>query len=434
MRRSPSPLYTVVMTVILSGIFVGCQGSSSTAKRLPIVPVPDAVQLKPGAITQDDLKRLVPGSFKDNDPDICATGDQAQPLGGLSSLAVYEWPSQTHVDDLYVRVWVEEKLCTGLSLTGADRSRLDTVLAAVGINKTQSLGATLSISADSLSVPYPNIVPFSYAAGQGTYSVQSSTLDYLPWVATSGFKVQYAYKTSKTISLNTAQLFQNIVTQVAGAGTATAVLSPAANAYLTAANSLANQLATSIYDSTTNAGNLVHVDLAQAAPNETGAVRALTYRFQDTHQKPLAGVRLLFSFSRTIAKTDTVTPTDNDATQPPQFTALPGILTKAVGGPATGSQTLGQQISKEKSYQSLLQTDPKNTTASDFKQFCDALEPVFSQTYGLNKYDSALAMGEVLAQYTPYLQMDKFYSSGCFQNRGLLKLMGITAFENRPGQ
>lgn len=433
--RGPDLVCSVLVSVALSGAFAGCGGGGRpTAGRPHIVPVEEAAELrKQGGWTRDDLKRLAPGSFRDTDPDICATDDpNAQPAGGLSSRAVYEWPSQTHVDDLYARVWVQEKICTDQSLSSADRSRLDTVLAALGVSKAQSFAATVSITGDSLGgIKYPDIVPFSYASGQGSYSVQTSSLDFLPWLATSAFRVQYTYKAGKTISLNTAQLFQSIVTQVAGAGTATAVLSPAANAYLSAANTLVTDIVTSVYNANNTVADTFHADLALAAPGEAGAVRVLTYRFQDTHKKPLAGVRLLFSFTRTVAKTDPVTPTDDEAKQPPQFTDLPGILNKVVGGPATGSQTLFQQISKERSYQSLLKTD-SNTSPTDFKNLCDTLETALPQTYGLNKYDSALAMGEVLSQYTPYLTVAKFYSSGCFQGRDLLKSMGITAFDHKP--
>lgn len=426
--------YRILLMAALSGILVSCRSSCPTVERPRIVPVQEpAAQQQQRPLTPDDLRRLAPGSFKDTDPDICASDDpNAQPAGGLSSRAVYEWPSQTHVDDLYARVWVQEKICTDQSLSSADRSRLDAALAAFGISKAQSFAASVSITGDSLGgIKYPDIVPFSYASGQGSYSVQTSSLDFLPWQATSAFRVQYSYKAGKTISLNTAQLFQSVVTQVAGAGTATAVLSPAANAYLSAGNTLATEIATSIYNANNTVADSFHADLAQAPPGEKGAVRVLTYRFQDTHKKPLAGVRLLFSFTRTIGKTDPVTPTDDAAKQPPQFTDLPGILNKAVGGPATGSQTLFQQISKERSYQSLLKTD-SNTSPTDFKNLCDALETALPQTYGLNKYDTALAMGEVLSQYTPYLAMDKFYSSGCFQGRSLLKSMGINAFEHKP--
>src|SRR5262249_8310713 len=163
--------------------------------------------------------------------------------------------------------------------------------------------------------------------------------------------------------------------------------------YLSAANTLATQITTSIYNANNVIADSFHADFAQVAPGETGAVRAVTYRFQDTHKKPLAGVRLLFSFARTIAKTDTVSPTDDAAKQPPQFTDLPGILNKAVGGPATGSQTLFQQISKERSYQTLL-TTTSDTNPTDFKNLCNTLETALTQTYGLNRYDAALAMGE----------------------------------------
>jgi hypothetical protein len=54
-------------------------------------------------------------------------------------------------------------------------------------------------------------------------------------------------------------------------------------------------------------------------------------------------------------------------------------------------------------------------------------------TYRLNKYDVALAMGEILSQQNAlYLNYKKFYTSGCFHTRGVPKNMGINAFEQAP--
>ena len=426
--RTSALIYRALVMVALYGILLGCWSSGATAQRRPIVS-PQESPSKQVALTSDDLKRLAPGSFNDSDPDICATNDsKAQTAAGLSSRAVYEWPSQTHVDDLYARVWVIEKVCTEQSLSPADRSRLDKALQGLGIDKAQAFAVTISVTGGAIK--YPDVVPFSYSTGQGNYSIQTSSI-FLPWQAITAFDLLYHYKASKSIAFNTAQLFGSVSTQVAGAGTASAVLSPAATAYVNAAIAIMSQITTSIYDVKNDKMDDLTVDLARAVPGETGAVRAVTYRFQDTHQRPLAGVRLLFSFARTIAMTDTVTPTDDEAQKPPQFTALPGILNKTVGSPAAGSQTLFEQISKERSYQSLLKTD-SNTSPTDFKNLCDALETALAQTYGLNKYDTALAMGEVLSTYTSYLSTNKFYSSGCFVHRDLLKSMGISGFDQKP--
>jgi hypothetical protein len=382
---------------------------------------------------------MAPGSVSDNDPDICPSSPDpdAHPAGGHSTRAVYKFPSQTQTDNLYARLWVLEEICTAQTLSNSDRSRLDAVLNALGITKAQSFAATVSITGDVGNLKYPDIVPFSYAFDQKqkSYTTQTVSQDFLPWEATSAFKVQYSYKSSKSISINTAQLFSGIVTQVAGAGTASAVLSPAANAYLSAANSLAQDVGSAVYDGNNSVTDSFHMDMAHAAPNETPPtpVRALTYRFQDMNQNPLAGVRLIVSFTRTIAlQNDAVDPTTDRASQPPQFTQLPDILNQTVGGPATGSQSLLQEIAKEPSYQSLLKTDA-NTTATDFKNLCSTLERALSGTYGLNRWDTALAMGEVLNQNTLYLTLDKFYSSGCFdQRRSDLKLMGISGFDTKP--
>jgi hypothetical protein len=432
-----SYLMTVVTVALVFGS-LGCRTSSPTVVRLPISPLQQSKPRSPQFSPQlNEVKRLAPGSFSDNDPDICpSTADpKEQSAGGHTTRAVYEFPSQTHVDKLYARIWIFEKICTDSTLSNSDRSRLDAVLNALGVTKMQSFAATVSLTGDAGNVKYPDIVPFSYAFDQKqkSYTTQTVSLDFLPWQDTTAFKVTYSYKSSKTISINTAQLFSGIMTQVAGAGTASAVLSPAANAYLSAANALAQNVGGAVYDANNALTDSFHLDMAQTAPGSKGPVRALTYRFQDMNKKPLAGVRLVVSFTRTIAlQDDAVDPTTDTASQPPQFTQLPDILNQTVGGPATGSQSLLQEISKEPSYQSLLKTDT-NTTATDFKNLCNTLERALSSTYGLNGYDTALAMGEILSQNTLYLTLNKFYSSGCFDDRrGDLKSMGIKGFDTKP--
>jgi len=195
------------------------------------------------------------------------------------------------------------------------------------------------------------------------------------------------------------------VTQVAGAGAAGALLSPAANAYLSAANTVAQDVSSAIYNVKNNNTTLAHLNMAQTVPGSTGPDRAITFRFRDTKGKALFGVRILVSFTRTLAKQDdNIDPTSDTATQPPQFTGLPDILSVAVGAPATGSQTLLQEISKDSTFQSLI-TSGSNTDADAFKKSCDALERSLLTTYGLNRYDTSLAMAEILNEYTLYYSL-----------------------------
>ena len=237
--------------------------------------------------------------------------------------------------------------------------------------------------------------------------------------------MQYSYNANKKLSINTANLFNSIVTTLSGAGGTTSLLSPAANAYLSTGQSVLQNLAQSVFTAINRGNDAFHFDIIQSSD------RSLTYRFRDVSGHPLAAVRLTVSFTNTIANPVPVDPTTDDSTHVPKFDGLQDILIVTVGGPS-GGQTLLQQISKEQSFQNLLKANA-DTTPQSFANSCDQLESALQATYGLNKYDAALTMGQVLSQQnTLYLNSKKFYTSGCFRNRAVLKQMGITVFEQVP--
>jgi hypothetical protein len=320
------------------------------------------------------------------------------------------------------------KVCTDSTLSSQDRGRLQKLLNFLKITNARSFAASISQTGDGLGgVKYPPVVPFgySYDESKSTYSVQTIGKGVIPWQVTDAFDVQYSYNANTALSINTVNLFNSIVTSIAGAGGATALLSPAANAYLSAGNTVLQNLAQSVFMQINNGSDSYHFDV------RGGPDRALTYRFRDLSNHPLAAVRIIVSFTNSIASPDPVDPLKDDSTHVPHFDQLQPILNATVGGPS-GGQTLLQQVSKEQSYQELLKSTA-DTTAESFRSSCDQLESSLQTTYGLNKYDTALAMAEVLSQQsTLYLGSKKFYNSGCFQNRSVLKTMGIIVFEQEP--
>jgi hypothetical protein len=156
--------------------------------------------------------------------------------------------------------------------------------------------------------------------------------------------------------------------------------------------------------------------------------RSVTYRFRDLKNRPLAAVRLNVAFTNSIQNPVPIDPTSGGSTIP-QFSRLQDILGVSVGGPLMG--TLRQAISKETAYQNLLKST-SDTSAASFASDCNNLEGALQSVYGLNRYDSALAMADVLSQNTLYLTSKKYYASGCFRDRAVLKTMGINDFEQAP--
>ncbi len=394
---------------------------------------PAVAPLHPAQVQLENLNTVAPNSVSDNDPDMCPTSGSPDPhetsIGGLSSRSVYEFPSEPHIQNLYARLILVTQICTDSTLSSNDRKALQKVLNFLKITNARSFAAAISQTGDALGgIKYPQVVPFSYAydESKSTYTVQTIGKGVIPWQVTSAFDLQYAYNANASSSINTASLFSNIVTAVAGAGGATALLSPAANAFLSAGQTVLQNLAQSVFAQINSGNDSYHFDVLQ------GPDRSITYRFRDLSNRPLAAVRLIVSFTNSIALPAPVDPLRDDSTHIPRFTQLQNILAATVGGPPSGSETLLQQISKEPPYQDLLKSTA-DTTATSFQGSCDQLESALQTTYGLNIYDTALTMGQILSQEnTLYLNSKKFYNSGCFRTRSLLKTMGIMDFEHAP--
>ncbi len=392
----------------------------------PPPPPPAQVQL-------ENLNTLAPSSVSDTDPSMCPTPGSPDPnetsIGGLSTHSVYKFSSQPNLKNLYARLVYEVQLCTGNSLSSQDEKAVEKALNFLKITAARSFAAKLSLTGDGQGgIKYPSIVPFSYSFDESSkkYSAETISKGVIPWQVTNAFEVQYLYNANKNVSINTATLFSDIVTAAAGAGGITALLSPAANAYLSVGKTVLDDLAQSVFAAINTDDNSFHFDMLQDSD------RRLYYRFRDLSNHPLAAVRLTVAFTNSIANPVPVDPLKDDSAHVPQFNdAIQNILIVGIGGPS-GGQTLLQAISKETSYQDILKATA-DTTAQSFQSSCDDLESKLQTTYGLNDFDTSLTMGQILSQEnTLYLNVKKFYNSGCFRHRDVLKTMGITVFEHAP--
>lgn len=412
-----------------AALLLGCKSQSGATSKPPVKDISAA------SLHVDNLKARAPFALANADPPLCTPAGSTDPnehsIGGFSTRSVYQFASQPHIRNLYSRLIYVTEVCTTSTLSSADRKALEAILNAFKITKSKSFAATLSITGNGQGgIKYPLLSPFSYSFDQSkqTYAVQMIGQGVIPWQVTSSFDAQYSYNASSNLSINTTSLFGSITTAIAGAGGATSLLSPAANAYLSAGNTILQSIAQSVFTQVNSVNDSMHLDILRGNGDRT-----LTYRFRDTSNKPLAAIRLIVDFTNTIANPVSVDPTTEDSAHIPRFEALENILNVSVGGPS-GGQTLLQQVSKEASYQAILQSTP-DTSAQSFKQSCNNLESSLQSTYGLNIFDAALTMAQVLSQQsTLYLNSRKFYDSGCFQNRSVLKQMGITVFEQVPTQ
>jgi hypothetical protein len=418
---------SICIAILFGCLVEGCQPTNN-------VVVPPRPALAPAYSEPWDLNKFLAlmsptdRSLIPTDPDLCptpATPDKGEvTIGGLSSRSVLSFETQPVMQDLYARLIITMKVCTADSLSSTDRTAFTAILNFLKVTNAKSFAATISVTGDGQGgVKYPQLVPFSYSydESKSTYSVQTIGQAVVPWQVTTSFDVQYAYNASKDLSIDTSSLFSSIVTSISGAGSATSLLSPAANAYLSAGNAVLQELG-KVFKAINTGSDSFHLDIVGAKD------RSVTYRFRDLKNRPLAAVRLTVAVTNTIQNPVPVDPTSGGQTIP-QFSGLQDILGVSVGGPLMG--TLLQAISKETSYQNLLKST-SDTSAASLASDCNNLEGALQSVYGLNTYDAALAMGEILSQNTLYLRSKKFYTSGCFRNRGMLKKMGINDFEQAP--
>jgi hypothetical protein len=242
------PIGATVAVLMLIIFASACQSKGPSAGRPTLVP------LRVANVQLENLKALAPKSVIDTDPDMCPGVSAPDPnensIGGLSSRSVYQFSSPPHLRNLYARLVALTQLCTDATLSSSDRGRLEAVLNFLKITKARSFAATVSLTGDGQGgVKYPQLAPFSYAYDQAksTYAVQTIGKGVIPWQVTSSFDVQYSYTANANLSINTATLFSNITTAIAGAGGATALLSPAANAYLSAGQTVLQNLSQSVF-------------------------------------------------------------------------------------------------------------------------------------------------------------------------------------------
>jgi hypothetical protein len=376
------------------------------------------------------MKALLAATQQPAEAPMCPTAANPdaneQAFGGLSSRSVATFSSAPKTQDLYAAFVITLQNCTGpnTTLSSADSSALTKVLALFGAAKAKTFQSTLSITANNSGIKYPLLVPFNYQYddGKSSYKINVEGQTITSWQVANSFTINYAYTANQNLQINTVTLFNNIATTIAGAGSSTAVLSAASNAYLSAGNSVLQSIAQSFFTANDNTSDTFGFDIPIQHDRE------ITYRFRDLNNRPLATIRLAVAFTNSIMSDQTVDPTA--ATIPvPAFNGIQDILSASMGGPLMG--TFGQAIAKEASYQSLLQATA-STPPGNFAAQCDTLEGALKTTYGLNSYDDALAMAEILDYKTPYLSSKNLYNSGCFRNRSLLKTMGIMTFETVP--
>ena len=135
------PLEIKFYAVCLALLLTIPANSQNTTRRTEVVPINNLrsvqIALPPSAASI---------------PDVCATLNNAPSPLAHTTFAQYFYSAPTHVDNLYVRLWVDAKNCGNSVITGSDRNHLTEALSALGIATAKSFAATGGLPADDASL------------------------------------------------------------------------------------------------------------------------------------------------------------------------------------------------------------------------------------------------------------------------------------------
>jgi len=203
-------------------------------------------------LSLNDVATLAPQSINQRDPDLCAAKSAPDPNEFLSetelALRLFVSIHTKHSQPIFAPGYRTRYARIAPKF---DRPRcFAKVLNFLKITDARSFASTVTVTGDGQGgVKYPQLVPFSYLYDQAksTYNVQTIGKGSFLGQVTSSFDIQYSYNVNKALSINTVSLFSNITTAIAGAGSASSLLSPAANAYLSASQTVLQNLSDSVF-------------------------------------------------------------------------------------------------------------------------------------------------------------------------------------------
>jgi hypothetical protein len=358
-------------------------------------------------------------------PQLCTTAANPDPneknLGGSSTVSYLNFRPAVLFTDLYSAAVIQAEICTDQTLSSSDLTAFRRILRTLGVTNAKGFYASIGVTGGA-GVQFPSVVPFSYSydESQNTYNTETSS-SILPWqLTTNDYTLSFSYSANSATSIETAKLVSGIVTSIEGANPSTTIISAATSNYFNVGANIIDQVASeALKDKNVTSAKS---PISLVARRQRGAI----FRFRDLSGRSLAAVKVSLILTNTVNNPKPVFPT-TAAGAVPSFSGYPPVLDLRLGGPL--SPTLGQSISTQESYKAIITADG-STSGTAFAHNCDVLEQTLMGTYGLNRYDTALAMGAVLSLDSPYSSFTNLSGSKCFENpalpsKALLKEMGL---------
>ncbi len=355
------------------------------------------------------------------DPPVCLATPQTKnaiPTGPLTPTVPLNFPYRIEgpLDELYARLSISVEICPNASFGSSSQSGFDRFLNMVGITSDKSFASTLTVSNKLLGLTLPTIYPISYTASESARQWASSISQevILPWQSVRAeIDIRHSYSASRNVSVATAQMISDVISSIITINSSTTLLSSPARASIDVANNVIQKIASRSFSST----DLHVIDSAIDYPQGR---RGLIIRLNDGNGRQFAGIKINTILTNTLADGSQF---DFDMDHVvPQFSSLPLVL-DIVFAPGSPPQRLRNMLETNNAFR-VIMSESANTSPDQFAKACDGVAEALND-FGLNKFDTALALADILGK-SNFVKIKNLYESDCARNsRVLLRQMGL---------
>lgn len=310
--------------------------------------------------------------------------------------------------ELYSQVVVEADICA--RLTTREKEIWNKLGKAFGFKQAGLFTGELTVSGLS-GTTFPHLYPYSYTydTDKAEYDTKLAARYTLPWqVGSSGYSIVYKNKVSKTADSKVAAVLANLTTKILDVSPGGTLMSAATKGYIDLASSVVDNTATIMLTDGVKSDEVsTTIDFSSSSPSSRGII----FRLRDNNApKPrqYAAVKVTVAFKRSLVEDLLKEKVGADGTKKLMFSTWPNIVDLVrAPGPNSTAMTLRELLllSKTQSYLYLVKAND-STNVDEYHSKCEDLRKELSTSFGLNSFDVALAMGDILRS-TNYVTSSK---------------------------
>lgn len=313
-------------------------------------------------------------------------------------------PSGVQLSDLYARIELKTEACAGTKGT-KDTNRLKQMAARLGFDSAKTVSTMIRVG----DLPPLQLVSYNLQDGDRTSSIVANR--YFPWQPASQItKVVLENRSTTATTVGAASVLTHVGDLLPPE---TAILAPASIIGMKAAAGAAQKILDAF--SRDKNGNSYEQSFDPSSLDGGSIVYLL-----DSKGLPLVAVSMKLVFTPSLAQPTVASGIGNVK---PTFTSLPLILSKVTID--SGNRTLRDALGSDSSALAITRADA-NTPPAEYAKQCRTLKTRLSNNFGLNRFDTLLALTEWLSENS-YVSTPALHNSGCLQaaDKALLKDMGL---------